>query len=123
MVEKNWQEAADTTRKLVRLDPADYPQALMYNAIANVNLHNLDAAEESARDAVKADTEHQFPRSEYVLAVILAHKQDYATALLLMKSYLEQVPNAPGADTVRMQISEIEKTAGNQRASEQPPPM
>ena len=122
MLQKNWREAADTTSKLVRLDPVDYPQALMFNAIANVNLHNLDAAEESARDAVKADTEHQFPRSQYVLAVILADKQEFATALPLMKSYLEQEPNAPDAEAVRKQISEIEKTAGNQRASAQPQP-
>jgi tetratricopeptide (TPR) repeat protein len=122
MVQRNWREAAETTSKLVHLDPVDYPQALMFNAIANVNLHNLDAAEESARDAVKADTEHQFPRSQYVLAVILADKQEYATALPLMKSYLEQEPNAPDAETVRKQISEIEKTAGGETAMERTPP-
>jgi tetratricopeptide (TPR) repeat protein len=120
MGEKKWQEAADTTSKLTRLDPVDYPQAWMYNAIANQNLGNADAAEESARAAVKADPEHQFPRCEYVLAVILASKRQYAAALPLMKSYLERAPNAPDADTVRKQISDIERTTGRQPAAAQP---
>ncbi len=120
MGEKKWQEAADTTSKLTRLDPVDYPQAWMYNAIANMNLHNLDAAEESARAAVKADTGHQFPRCEYILAVILANKQQYAAALPLMKSYVEHAPNAPDAEAVRKQISEMERTAGQQPTEEQP---
>ena len=123
MGEKKWEEAADTTGKLVRLDPVDYPQAWMDNAIANLNLHKLDAAEESARGAIKADTEHRFPRSEYVLGLILADKHRYAEALPLMKSYLERAPNAPDAETVRKQMTEFEKQAGNgQSAAEQPGP-
>ncbi len=122
MGEKKWQEAADTTGKLTRLDPADYPQAWMFNAIANVHLHNMDAAEESARGAIKADTGHQFPRCEYILALILAEKQQYAAALPLMKSYVEHAPNAPDAESVRKQISTLESAAGKQPAAEQPQP-
>jgi tetratricopeptide (TPR) repeat protein len=122
MGERKWQEAADTTGKLTRLDPVDYPQAWMFNAIANAHLHNMDAAEESARAAVKADTGHQFPRCEYILAVILASKQQYAEALPLMKSYMKHAPNAPDAETVRKQISEMEKTAGEQPAAAHPQP-
>jgi tetratricopeptide (TPR) repeat protein len=122
MGEKKWQEAADTTSKLTRLDPVDYPQAWMFNAIANVHLHNLVAAEESARAAIKADTGHQFPRCEYILALILAERQQFAAALPLMKSYLGRAPNALDAETVRKQISNMESTAGNQRASELPQP-
>ena len=122
MGERKWQEAADTTGKLTRPDPVDYPQAWMFNAIANAHLHNMDAAEESARAAVKADTGHQFPRCEYILAVILASKQQYAEALPLMKSYMKHAPNAPDAETVRKQISEMEKTAGEQPAAAHPQP-
>jgi hypothetical protein len=123
MGEKKWQEAADTTSKLTRLDPVDYPQAWMFNAISNQNLHNIDAAEESARAAVKADTEHQFPRCEYILALILAEKHQYAAALPLMKSYVKRAPNAGDAETVRKQMSEIEKRAGNDHsAAEHPGP-
>jgi tetratricopeptide (TPR) repeat protein len=117
MQEKKWEEVADTTDKLLRLDPVDYPGALMYNAIANINLHNMDAAEKSAREAVKLDTDHQFPRSEYVLGYILASKQDYPDALQLMKSYVERAPNAADVESVKKQIVELEKTAA---ASGQP---
>jgi tetratricopeptide (TPR) repeat protein len=110
--EQKWQEAADTTDKLIRLDPVDFPDALLTNAIANVNLRKLDAAEKSAREALKIDTDHQFPRAEYVLGFILADKRDYAEALQLMRSYVGRVPNAPDAAVVRQQIVQIEKASG-----------
>ncbi|HVX65503.1 MAG TPA: tetratricopeptide repeat protein [Bryobacteraceae bacterium] len=112
--EKQWQEAADMTDKLLRLDPVDFPDAHLTNAIANVNLRKIDAAEKSAREAVKIDTDHQYPRAEYVLGFILANKQDYTGALQMMRSYLQRAPNAPDADGVRQQISQLEKVSGNQ---------
>jgi tetratricopeptide (TPR) repeat protein len=112
--EKKWQEAADMTDKMLRLDPVDYPDALLTNAIANVNLRKIDAAEKSAREAVKIDTGHQFPRAEYVLGFILANKQDYAGALQLMRSYLQRAPDAPDADGIRQQIAQLEKVSGSQ---------
>jgi tetratricopeptide (TPR) repeat protein len=115
--EKHWQEAADMTDKLLRLDPVDFPDALLTNAIANVNLRKIDAAEKSAREAVKIDTEHQYPRAEYVLGFILANKQDYTGALQMMRSYLQRAPNAPDAAGVRQQISQLEKVTGQAGAA------
>ncbi|HEX8985303.1 MAG TPA: tetratricopeptide repeat protein [Bryobacteraceae bacterium] len=119
--EKNWQEVADTTGKLLRLDPVDFPDALLTNAIANVNLRKIDEAEKSAREAVKLDTSHQFPRAEYVLGVILANKQDYSGALQFMRSYLQRMPNAPDSEGVRQQIARLEKAAGGQPGAEAAP--
>lgn len=109
--EKNWQEAADATDKLLRLDPVDLPQALVYNAIANLNLNHLDVAEKSAREAVRIDTHHEFPRAEYVLGFILGRKQDYAAAVPLMKSYVAHDPNASDIEVIRKQIVQMEQTA------------
>jgi tetratricopeptide (TPR) repeat protein len=109
--EKNWQDVADTTDRLVRLDPVDFPQALLYNAIANVNLNHFDVAEKSAREAIRIDTDHQFPRAEYVLGFILRNRQDYAAALPLMKSYVAREPNAPDIETIKKQIVQMEQVA------------
>ncbi len=122
MNDKNWQEVADTTSRLIRLDPVDYPDALLYNAIANVNLHKMDDAERSAREAVKVDTDHQYPRAEYVLGFILANKQDYAGALPLMKSYVQRSPDAPDVASVQQQIAQIEKVSGTQQPAAQQTP-
>jgi Flp pilus assembly protein TadD len=118
--EKNWRQAADLSGKLVRLDPIDYPSAFLLNAIANVNLQEFQAAEESARKAVSMDPQHRIPRAEYVLGLILANKRDYDDALPLLRSYLQHDPQAPDAETVKKQIIQIESVAKVQPAPAPP---
>ncbi len=108
---KNWGQAAALSSRLVRMDPVDFPQAFLYNAIANASLQKFEAAEKSAREVLKLDSRHQYPYAEYVLGVCLANQQEYAEALRMMKSYLERMPNAPEAATVQKQISQLEKEA------------
>ena len=119
--EKQWQQAADLTDRLTRLDPVDYPEALMYNAIANINLRKMDVAEKSAREAVKIDTDHRMPRAQYILGYILVNKQQYPEALAQMKSYVELSPDAPDLDSVRKQIAELEKATGHPGAAPEEP--
>jgi tetratricopeptide (TPR) repeat protein len=113
--EKNWQDAADITGRLIRLDPLEYPEGFMYNAIANLNLRHLDAAEESARQAVKLDTGHQYPRAEYILGIVLANKQDYAGALQLLKSYAAHIPSDGDIQQVQKQIAQLEQAAASKQ--------
>lgn len=112
--DKNWQGVAAATSQLIRLDPVDFPAAYFYDSVANFNLRNLDAAEKSAREAVRLDSGHRMPKAEHVLGVILANKQDYAGAAQFMKSYLEHAPDAEDADVVRKQLVQIEKFAAAQ---------
>ncbi len=115
--EKNWEETLDLTSALTRLDPVDYPLAYLFNAIANLSLGKLDAAEKSAREAIKVDTGHQVPRAEYLLGLILLDKHDYDGALTLLRSYIQRSPNAPDSEKIKTQISQIENQA---RAQPQP---
>jgi tetratricopeptide (TPR) repeat protein len=117
--ENNWAAVAETSGTLVRLDPVDYPQAFLFNALANLNLNKLDVAEESARQAIKLDTDHRFPRSSYILGLVLASKKDYAGALPLLREFIQRSPNAPDAQTVKKQISDVEALAN--AASPRPP--
>jgi len=120
MQERNWPDVANYTDRLIKLDPVDFPQAYLMNALAYGGLNNLDAAEKSARAAVKLDKDHHFPRAEYVLGFILAKKSDYNGALGYMRSYLERVPNAPDADAIKREIAELEGAIGTIAATAKP---
>ncbi|MEK7754280.1 MAG: tetratricopeptide repeat protein, partial [Acidobacteriota bacterium] len=78
--EAKWQDVADTTSRVVKLNPFNFPQAYFYNAVANFNLQKMDAAEASAREALKIDSEHRIAKTSHLLGVILAQKNDYAGA-------------------------------------------
>ena len=116
--QNNWQDLADSTAKAIKLDPFDYPQAYFYNAVANYNLKNIDAAEKSAREAQKLDGKHQFPKVDQLLGIILADRQDYAGAAEQMRSYLKFAPSAQDAPTVRNQLTELERLAGGGPAAQ-----
>jgi lipoprotein NlpI len=106
---KNWRELADVTGRAVKLDPFDYPQQFLFNSVANYNLQNMDAAEKSAREAEKLDTQHHFPQVSHLLGVILAQRQDYTGAADEMRTYLKFAPGAADAATVRGQLDQLEK--------------
>jgi len=106
---KNWQELADVTGRAVKLDPFDYPQQFFFNSVANYNLRNMDAAEKSAREAEKLDTQHRYPQVSHLLGVILAQRQDYTGAAGEMRDYLKYAPGAADAATVRAQLDQLEK--------------
>jgi tetratricopeptide (TPR) repeat protein len=108
---RRWQELADTSEKVVSLDPFHYPQTVFLNAVANYNLHNIDRAEESARRAQKLDVNHQIPQISHVLGVILAERHNYAAAAAEMRDYLKFAPQASDADDVRSQIAQLEQSA------------
>ena len=79
----------------MELDPVDFPQAWYADAVANYNLKKYDAAEKSARAAVKLDPRHANPRSGYLLGLVLAEKNDYAGAAAELTAYMKLAPNAP----------------------------
>src|SRR5262249_10453205 len=118
--ERNWKDLSDQTERVIKLDPFDYPQAYFYNSVANYNLKNYDAAEKSAIEAQKLDPKHQFRKVNHLLGILLAEKRDYTGAAEQMRSYLKFAPGAQDAGTVRDQLAEIEKLAGNSRPAETP---
>ncbi|HWQ52874.1 MAG TPA: tetratricopeptide repeat protein [Bryobacteraceae bacterium] len=110
--DRKWQEVADTTERVIRLDPYDFPQAYLFNSVANYNLGKLDQAEKSALEAQKLDTQHRFPKVNHLLGVIMADRRDYSAAARHMRNYLKFAPGAQDADRVRTQLNELEKLAG-----------
>jgi protein O-mannosyl-transferase len=112
--EGKWQDAADSSGRVLQVDSAGYPSAFYLNAMADLRLGNLDAAEKSAREAIRLDTAHRNPRTSYVLGLVLAEKQEYGQAIDSLNVYLRAAPNAPDSETVRKQLSNIERLAKSQ---------
>ncbi len=107
--ERKWQEVADTTERILKLNPVDFPNAFFFNAVANYNMQKMDAAERSAREAVKLDTEHRIPRAHHLLGLILADKRDLNGARQYMSNYLKFAPEAPDAEAVRQGLAKIDQ--------------
>jgi tetratricopeptide (TPR) repeat protein len=107
--DKQWQEVADTTDHLLKLNPANFPEFWFYNCVAKYQLGNLDGAENSARQGVKIDTEHRIPKMEYVLGQLLVAKGDYPGAAEHLHEYLRLLPNGPDAADAQKKLDEVEK--------------
>jgi tetratricopeptide (TPR) repeat protein len=106
---QKWQEVADLTDKASKLNSFDYPQLFFFNAVANYNLRNLQAAEQAVRRAERLDTRHQIPKVSHLLGLLLAQKQDYQGAAEHFRNYLKFAPNATDVATVRSQLEQVEK--------------
>src|SRR5580700_2234504 len=79
--DKKWQETADLTDQVLKLDPFDYPQAYLFNAAAKYNMQQVDAAEKSLKEAERLDARHQYPEVAHLYGAILQYKKDYAGAV------------------------------------------
>jgi tetratricopeptide (TPR) repeat protein len=108
----SWEESGRYLDRAVELDPFDFPQAWYADAVANYNLKKYDAAEKSAREAVKLDPRHVNPRSGYLLGLVLAEKKDYTGAAAELTAYMKLAPNAPDLAQVKDQLGQIEKLMG-----------
>jgi hypothetical protein len=109
--EEKWEELADQTSRLLKLNPIDFPLDWYFNALANFQLQKLDVAEKSAREGINLDRTHQIPRLNHLLAVILARKHDYSGAAENLRAFLLTSPPANEADVAKKQLTQLEKLA------------
>jgi tetratricopeptide (TPR) repeat protein len=121
VLERKWQEGADTSGRAIKLDPIDFPDAFLYNAVSNYNLKRFDDAEASARQTQKLDTAHRWPKADRVLGAILYEKQDYTGAAEQLRNYLTWAPDATDAGEVKAQLAELEKLSGGAKAKAERP--
>ncbi len=108
-VQKKWPELLEYTNHLLELEPKGTPEIWYYNALANTNLKNAQAAEASARKGLAMDPLHTEPNTEQLLAVILAGQGKYAEALEHLRNCLTYLPPGPSADLVKRQIAQLEQ--------------
>jgi len=109
--ESKWQDLADTTDRMLQLNPYDYPSAYYLSSVANLQLQHLDVAEKNAREAIRLDPLKKNARAHYVLGLILAQKHDFTTSAASLHTFLDADPNAPDVDFVRKQLEQVEAAA------------
>jgi tetratricopeptide (TPR) repeat protein len=96
--DQQWKELAETTDKLIRVNPVDVPAAYFYKTVAHYNLADLDEAEKAARQGIQIDTQHRVPRLHHLLGNILADDRNFAEAIEQMKLYVKYAPDAKDRD-------------------------
>ncbi len=111
---------AAVTGYILDLDPLDCAEAYFYNSVANYKLNKIEDAEKSALKAERLDLRTRFPQLHLLLAEIFARKNNYATAISEIQTYLELAPHAKDADQVREQLAKLEKLNGSVSTSEKP---
>jgi tetratricopeptide (TPR) repeat protein len=117
MQANDWHSVIDVTSKLISLNPVNFPDAYYDNAVANCYLGNFDDGEKSALQGIRVDENHQIPKLQYLLAMILLHKQDYQAAAEHMQLYLHQATQPDEIELAKKGLAEIEKDS----ASAKPP--
>jgi tetratricopeptide (TPR) repeat protein len=117
---QNWKELADTTARVLRLDPYNYPGIYYFDSVAQFNLRHVEEAEKSARQAVKLDKQNLFPGANHILGLILATKGELVDAAGFLKTYLKLAPAAPDAEMAKKRLALIESTSANAAPAIQP---
>jgi tetratricopeptide (TPR) repeat protein len=118
--ESKWQDLADTTDRMLQLNPYDYPSAYYLSSVANLQLQHLDVAEKNAREAIRLDPLKKNARAHYVLGLILAQKHEFTTSAASLHTFLDADPSAPDADFVRKQLEQVEAAAEEKTPAAQP---
>ena len=108
--QKRWPDAVTLTNDLIKLNATAYPSTYFYNAVANFNAGNFDAAEESGRKYKAIDaTDHRHPDIYLLLSQVMMMKHNYAAAAQEMRDYLSIRPDAPNAAEIRNRIKGLEE--------------
>jgi hypothetical protein len=118
--EGNWTEVLDITSRIADLDPwkqsasngyimdadgVNYTAVYFYEAVANYKLNRMAAAEKSGLQAEHyLDVGTRFPQLHLLMADIFLRKNNNATAISELETYLQLAPHAANADSVKAQL-------------------
>jgi tetratricopeptide (TPR) repeat protein len=106
---QQWTTVVDVTGKLLALNSTTFPGAWFLNATGHYNLQNFDAAEHSAREGMKADSDHRIPRMEYLLGLALAKRNDFTQAAEHIRQFLRSSNNPAEIAEAQAQLAQIEQ--------------
>jgi hypothetical protein len=114
-LQKQWESLVKVTDQLLALNPVSFPDAWLRNALGHYYMRDFAAAEKSARQGMKVDENHQIPKLEYLLGVILMQKRDYQEAASHIQNYLKQSPALPEAEAqeAQRQLAEITRLSAS----------
>jgi tetratricopeptide (TPR) repeat protein len=117
--QNKWQEVASVTDRVLRLN-SDLPDSWYLSAVANLNLHNIEAADKCANALVKMDAGNANPKVYHVIGLIRASREDYAGAVENLQKFIEVSPPGSAVELAKKQLSQIEKRAAVSSPSQKP---
>ena len=106
-----WDEVLKLSTRAIELDSSNNSVAYEYHAAANLNLHNLAAAEKSALRALEIDKGHHDPRVYFVLAQIYEAKGDVTQESRQLREYLKYAGNSDDVVDIQQLLSRLEDHA------------
>lgn len=109
---KNWDEVLKLSAHALEIDPSTDAVGYSYNALANLNLNNLPAAEKSALKAVEIDKANADPRVHFLLAQIYGAKGDGAAEAAQLREYLKFATDPADVAMVKGYLAELDKQNG-----------
>lgn len=117
---QQWQEVVNTTDRLLALNSVNFPSAWLFNSVGHYYLHNGEAAEKSARNGIKVDEDHHYPKLEYLLGILLMEKKSYGEAAQHMRAYLQSSTQPADVAEAQKRLAEIEQLSASTGISAQP---
>jgi tetratricopeptide (TPR) repeat protein len=109
--QEEWKEVAANTSRALQLEPSGTARVWYFDALANYQLSNLQAAKGSAVKSLEMDPRHYLPNTEQLLAVILAREGDYEGALDHLRNCLTYIKTGPNVAFLNQQIAQLERAA------------
>lgn len=109
LARQQWRDAADLSGEVLTLDPITLVGGYYVNAVAHLNLSELEIAETRARRGQRLDFSNRYPQLHLVLANILALRLDTAGSIKELRNYLRAAPDAPNTPLIRSQIRKMEE--------------
>jgi Flp pilus assembly protein TadD len=106
-----YESAIEAAEKALKLYPG-MAIASFVQAVANLKLNRLDAAEKSARDAENGSLQNM-PQLHIVLADILLRKHDYPNAAAQLQDYLKEAPDGELVGEAKNGLERIRKIAAD----------
>jgi Tfp pilus assembly protein PilF len=113
---------AKVTGFIADLDTFNCADAYFYNAAANFQLNKIEEAQKSALKAEQIALPARFPQVHLLLGEIFARKNDYATAISELNTYLELAPNTSNADQVRAHLAKLQHLNDSAKTTEKDNP-
>ena len=111
--EQRWEDAVQFTQRILELNPFGL-EVRFSQAVAQLNLGQMDAAEKSVLLLQSADIDGRFPHSYHLLGTVLARKGEFEKAATAFRTYLEVQPSSPGAEELRQQLAQWESVGAIQ---------
>ena len=109
MRRQDWQDAADQSDILLRLNPRDYVLGFYYNAVGHVNLQHASKALASAAEAVALDIKHAFPEAERLYGTLLAGQGRIKEAVDQLRNFVAHAQAGPTVDQAKTTLAGLEK--------------